>query len=65
MGFRFTLAVVLAVSAFSLDASAQGRGIGANRYSGITVYEHPDYRGDSYTFRRCVPHLHRHHRRSA
>jgi hypothetical protein len=60
MGFRFTLALVLAVSAFSLDASAQGRGIGANRYSGITVYEHPDYRGDSFTFRNEITDLRQH-----
>jgi hypothetical protein len=54
------LAVVLAVSAFSVDASAQGRGIDANRYSGITVYEHPDYRGDSYTFRNEIADLRQH-----
>ena len=55
MAFRFALALVLAVSAFSLDASAQrGRGYG---YSGITVYEDPDFRGDSVTFRNEVPDL--------
>ena len=50
MILRFALALVLAVSVFSLDASAQ-RGRGNFGYSGITVYEHPDFRGDSVTFR--------------
>jgi Beta/Gamma crystallin len=59
MTLRFALALVLAVSAFSLDASAQrGRGFGG--YSGITVYEHPDFRGDSVTFRNEVPDLRQH-----
>jgi hypothetical protein len=50
MNLRVALAVALAVSAWSMDASAQrGRGIGG--YSGITVYEDPDFRGDSVTFR--------------
>ena len=58
MVFRLAVALILAVSAFSLDASAQrGRGFG---YSGITVYEHPDFRGDSVTFRDEVPDLRRH-----
>ena len=58
MAFRFALALVLTVSAFSLDASAQrGRGYG---YSGITVYEHPDFRGDSITLRNEVPDLRQH-----
>ena len=48
MVVRLALAVVLAASLFSLDASAQRRGRG---YAGITVYEHPDFRGDSVTFR--------------
>ena len=59
MTLRFALALALAVSAFSLDASAQrGRGSGGyNGYSGITVYEDPDFRGDSFTFRNEVPDL--------
>ena len=60
MGFRFALAVVLAVSAFSLDASAQRRDRGYNGYAGITVYEHPDFRGDSVTFRNEVADLREH-----
>ena len=59
MAFRFALALALAVSALSLDASAQQRGRGFG-YSGITVYEHPDFRGDSVTFRDEVPDLRRH-----
>jgi hypothetical protein len=59
MTLRFGLALVLAVSAFSLDASAQrGRGFGG--YNGITVYEHPDFRGDSVTFRNEVADLRQH-----
>ena len=59
MTLRFALALALAVSAFSLDASAQrGRDYGrSNGYSGITVYEDPDFRGDSVTFRNEVPDL--------
>ena len=59
---RFALALALAVSAFSLDASAQrGRGNGGyGGYSGITVYEDPDFRGDSVTFRNQVPDLRDH-----
>jgi hypothetical protein len=63
MGLRVALAVVLAVSAFSLDASAQrqGRGYGGyNGYGGVTVYEDPDFRGDSVTFRNEVPDLREH-----
>ena len=56
MNLRFALALVLAVSALSLDASAQ-RGRGYGGYSGITVYEDPDFRGDSVTFRNEVPDL--------
>ena len=55
MNLRFALALVLSVSALSLDASAQrGRSGG---YGGITVYEDPDFRGDSVTFRNEVPDL--------
>jgi hypothetical protein len=59
MNLRFALALALAISAFSLDASAQrGRAIGG--YSGITVYEDPDFRGDSVTFRSEVSDLRQH-----
>ena len=60
MILRFALALVLAVSALSLDASAQRRSRGNDGYSGITVYEHPDFRGDSVTFRNEVPDLRAH-----
>lgn len=59
MTFRLSLALALAVAALSVDASAQQRARGYG-YSGITVYEHPDFRGDSVTFRDAVPDL-RHH----
>src|SRR5688500_15571969 len=59
MTFRLALALALAVSALSIDASAQQRGRGFG-YSGITVYEHPDFRGDSVTFRDAVPDLRQH-----
>jgi hypothetical protein len=59
MNLRFALALALAVSALSLDASAQ-RGRGYGGYSGITVYEDPDFRGDSVTFRNEVPDLRQH-----
>ena len=57
---RFALALALAVSAFSLDASAQRGRVngGYNGYGGgITVYEDPDFRGESVTFRDQVPDL--------
>jgi hypothetical protein len=65
MTLRFALALALAVSAFSLDASAQrGRGYGGHNgyggYSGITVYEDPNFRGDSFTFRNGVSDLREH-----
>ncbi len=60
MTLRFAMALVLAASAFSLDASAQQRGRGNVGYSGITVYEDPDFRGDSVTFRNEVPDLRQH-----
>ena len=53
MLLRFALALALTASVFSLDASAQQRGRGFG-YSGITVYEHPDFRGESVTFRNEV-----------
>jgi hypothetical protein len=55
MSLRLTLAVVAAVSCFSFDASAQRRDRG---YGGITVFEHPDFRGDSVSFREAIPDLH-------
>jgi hypothetical protein len=63
MNLRFALAMALAISAFALDASAQqrGRGYGGyNGYSGITVYEDPNFRGDSVTFRNEVADLRQH-----
>jgi hypothetical protein len=57
MVIRLALAVVIAASLFSLDASAQRRGRG---YAGITVYEHPDFRGDSVTFRDEIADLRAH-----
>ena len=62
MNLRFAFTLALAILAFSLDASAQrGRGYGGyGRYSGITVYEHPDFRGDSVTFRNEVADLREH-----
>jgi beta/gamma crystallin len=59
MSLRFALALVLAASAFSLDASAQQRGRGFG-YTGITVYEDPNFRGDSVTFRNEVADLRQH-----
>jgi len=55
MNLRFAFALVLSVSALSLDASAQRGRLGG--YGGITVYEDPDFRGDSITFRNDVPDL--------
>ena len=55
MNLRFAVALVLSVSALSLDASAQRGRFGG--YAGITVYEDPDFRGDSVTFRNDMPDL--------
>ncbi len=60
MGFRLALVVVLAVSWFPLDASAQWRGRGYSGYSGITAYEDPNFRGSSVTFRNEVADLRAH-----
>lgn len=60
MVLRCAFALALVVSAFPLDAAAQrDRGYGGynNGYSGITVYEDPNFRGDSVTFRNEVPDL--------
>ena len=57
MNLRFAVALVLSVSALSLNASAQRGRLGG--YGGITVYEDPDFRGDSVTFRNDVPDLRR------
>ena len=59
MLLRLALALALTASAFALDASAQQRGRGFG-YSGITVYEHPDFRGESVTFRNEVADLRQH-----
>jgi Beta/Gamma crystallin len=55
MNLRFTFALVLSISALSLDAYAQRGRFGG--YGGITVYEDPDFRGDSVTFRNEVSDL--------
>lgn len=60
MTLRFALALAMAASAFSLDASAQQRGRGNFGYSGITVYEHPDFRGESVTFRNAIADMRQH-----
>ena len=57
MGLRLALAIVATVSVFSLDVSAQRRG---GSYAGITVYEHPDFRGTSVSFRDGIPDLREH-----
>jgi hypothetical protein len=57
MNLRFAVALVLSVSALSLNASAQRGRLGG--YGGITVYEDPDFRGDSVTLRNDVPDLRR------
>jgi hypothetical protein len=57
MNLRFGFALVLSVAALSLDASAQRGRFGG--YGGITVFEDPDFRGDSVTFRNEVPDLRR------
>ena len=59
MSLRFALALVLSIAALPLNASAQW-GRGSNGYSGITVFEDPDFRGDSVTFRNEVPDLRQH-----
>jgi hypothetical protein len=56
MASRLAFAVVVAMAFSTLDASAQWRGRG---YSGITVYEDPDFRGDSVTLRDEIPDLRR------
>lgn len=59
MSLRFALAFILSIAALPLNASAQW-GRGNNGYSGITVYEDPDFRGDSVTFRNEVADLRQH-----
>ena len=59
MNLRFALVLALSIAALPLNASAQW-GRGNNGYSGITVYEDPDFRGDSVTFRNEVPDLRQH-----
>ena len=58
MVHRLALAVALTASVFSLDISAQ-RGVRGG-YAGITVFEHPDFRGDSVTLRDEIPDLRQH-----
>jgi hypothetical protein len=53
MASRVALAIVAAMAFSVLDASAQRRG----SYRGITVYEDPDFRGGSITFRDEIPDL--------
>ena len=58
MVLRLSLAVLITVSCVSSDLLAQRR---ADRgYSGITVYEDPDFRGTSVTFRDEIADLRRH-----
>jgi len=56
MRLRLSLAMLTMLTIWSLDLSAQrGRG-----YSGITVFEHPDFHGTSVTFRNDIADLRRH-----
>jgi hypothetical protein len=57
MVLRLALACLAVVSFLSLDVSAQRRG---QPYSGITVYEDPDFRGGSVTFREAIADLREH-----
>lgn len=58
MVLRVLLACVAALSFLAIDVSAQrSRG---PAYAGVTVYEHPDFRGHSVTFREAVPDLREH-----
>ena len=58
MVVRLVLAVIFTASFLSLDASAQWRG--RSGYAGITVFEDPDFRGDSVSFRDEIPDLRQH-----
>ena len=57
MVLRLALASVVALSCLSPDLSAQRRG---QSYAGITVYENPDFRGRSVTFRDGISDLRDH-----
>src|SRR5689334_2197177 len=57
MRTRMVLAIVAAISLFSLDLSAQRRNGNGNYYGGITVYDNPDFRGNAETFRGEIPDL--------
>ena len=57
MVLRLGLAVLATVSLLSFEVSAQRRG---GSYAGITVYEHPDFRGTSVSFREGIPDLREH-----
>ncbi len=54
---RIAFGIVFAVSVCSLDVSAQRR---SWSYAGITVYDGPDFRGTSVTFRDDIPDLRAH-----
>lgn len=60
MVLRLALAIVVTVSMSSLDLSAQRRGGNSVGYAGITVYEHPDFRGASVSFRDGIADLRSH-----
>ena len=57
MGLRLITAVLIGLSFLTSDISAQQQG---RRYAGITVYEHPDFRGHSVTFRDEIADLREH-----
>lgn len=57
MVLRLVLAVLVTVSLSSSDLAAQRQ---RQVYSGITVYDNPDFRGTSATFRDEIPDLRRH-----
>jgi Beta/Gamma crystallin len=57
MVLRIVLAFVVGASFLSSPLSAQRRGLG---YAGITVYENPDFRGRSVTFREGISDLREH-----
>ena len=58
MILRLALAAALTVTVFSMDMSAQRRARGG--YGGVTVFEHPDFRGSSVSFHDGIPDLRQH-----
>ena len=54
---RLAIALVVMMPFVSADLAAQRRG---QAYAGITVYEHPDFRGHSVTFREGISDLREH-----